>query len=163
MAQRTDTKALDQANGVTVTQSKVSTSDHKAIHKVLLQACQDISILAGGGDDYMIEKISGQLCNAADFLTPWEHQKALTTLYEVLAQEDAVSKDVAGAEQKLEVARQKDSEQSELYWELQRLTDASRESYKANTGKVWVPRPPKTATVRKTHKPTAAERLASRK
>ena len=156
MANRTDTKAIEQANNKSLLNSTSDNTNPKDAERMLLDACNVISTIVGA-DDFTLRSVATQLCKITDYMLPYKQQDVMDAENEVISAEDAVDKDVAGANGRLERARDKLQQKKEVCDDVTAFHKANRENFFLQTGDKYVPAPPKTA---KSRRPSREERLA---
>ena len=104
MANRTDTKAMEQANNKSLLNSTSDNTNPIDAERMLLDACDVISTIVGA-DDFTLRSVATQLCKITDYMLPYKQQDVMDAENEVISAEDAVDKDVAGATGRLERAQ----------------------------------------------------------
>ena len=157
MAQRTDTKAMEQANNESLINSTSDNLSPADRDKILLDACYNIALIAGGGDEFTLRSVSKQLCKITDYMLPYKEQDLNEAQIKLDAAEDAKAKDVAGAQGRIEWAKDLRDEKQEIRDDVAAFHKANRENFFLQTGDKYVPDPPKNA---KSRRPSREERLA---
>jgi len=156
MAQRTDTKAIEQANNKSLLNSTSDNTNPIDTERMLLDACNVISTIVGA-DDFTLRSIATQLCKITDYMLPYKMQDVMDAENEVVSAEDAADKDVAGATGRLERAQDKLQQKTEVCDDVAAFHKANRENFFLQTGEKYEPAPPKSA---KSRRPSREERLA---
>ena len=156
MANRTDTKAMEQANNKSLLNSTSDNTNPIDTKLMLLDACNVISTIVGA-DEFTLRSVATQLCKITDYMLPYKMQDVMDAENEVVSAEDAVDKDVAGADGRLERAQDKLKQKEEVCDDVKAFHKANRENFFLQTGDKYVPAPPKSA---KNRRPSREERLA---
>lgn len=156
MANRTDTKAIEQANNKSLLNSTSDNTNPIDTERMLLDACNVISTIVGA-DEFTLRSVATQLCKITDYMLPYKMQDVMDAENEVVSAEDAVDKDVAGANGRLERAQDKLKQKTEVCDDVEAFHKANRENFFLQTGDKYVPAPPKGS---KSRRPSREERLA---
>ena len=157
MAQRTDTKAIEQANNESLINSTSDNLSPVDRDKILLDSCYNIALIAGGGDEFTLSSVCRQLCKITDYMLPYKEQDLNEAQIKLDAAEDAKAKDVAGAQGRIEWAKDLRDEKKEIRDDVAAFHKAARENFFYQTGQKYAPTPPKSAKIRR---PSREERLA---
>lgn len=157
---KTDTKALEQADGKTEAPSFENLTPRQQAHTMAVEAFDTITHLFAA-DDFNVKGIAGYFfCYGADQQLTYSTTRLNQLEHDIQVWEDDEARD--NASPTLEKKRLYAKREHENAERLRRMVAAAREAYFVGTGEHWDPKPKAEETKPKTEEERIAEIMARR-